>query len=192
MTRILLDGGSDSYIRSSLAEELGLPVVASGTFYCLGFQEKVEEPRQYDRVKVDLTSRFGDGHVTLDMWSTERVCSPLPTPSLSGLPPDMPDSMADDFEGGAVDLLIGIDNLYRIVLWDQVDLGNGLRAIKTLFGYVMHGRHADGDECLDQPHHSTNHRCRIESLWDLDTVGIIEREGGLSQLSRHLPSYMEF
>ena len=40
ITRILLDGGSDSsYIRSSLAEELGLPVVGTGTFSCIGFQE---------------------------------------------------------------------------------------------------------------------------------------------------------
>ena len=82
MTRILLDGGSDSsYIRSSLVEELGLPVKDKGIFSCIGFQEKAEEPRQYDRVTVDLRSRFGDGPVSLDMWSTERVCSPLPTPT---------------------------------------------------------------------------------------------------------------
>ena len=124
MVRILLDGGSDSsYIRSSLAEELGLPVVGTGTFSCIGFQERLEEPRQYDRVRVDLSSRFGDGHVAVDLWSTERVCSPLPMPSLSGIPPQMPEKMADDFKGGDIDILIGIDNIYRIILWEQLDVG---------------------------------------------------------------------
>ena len=142
MVRLLLDGGSDSsYIRRSLAEELGLPVVGTGTFSCIGFQEKLEEPREYDRVRIELNSRFNDGHVTIDLWSTERVCSPLPVPSLSKVPGQMPEMMADDFKGGEIDLLIGIDNLYRIVQWEQVDVGDGLRAVATVFGYVMHGCH---------------------------------------------------
>ena len=59
--------------------------------------------------------------------------------------------MADDFEGGEVDILIGIDNMYHVVLWDQVNLGDGLRAIDTVFGYVVHGRHGDGSPDQDQP-----------------------------------------
>ena len=177
MARILLDGGSDSsYIRSSLAEELGLPVVGTGTFSCIGFQERMEEPRQYDRVRVDLSSRFGDGHVAIDLWSTERVCADLPTPSLPKMPLEMPELMADDFKGGEIDILIGIDNLYRIVLWEQVDIGGGLRAVDTVFGYVMHGRHTCADDCIDPPCRRANHRCMIERLWDLDTVGIADKE----------------
>ena len=39
--RALIDGGSDSsFIRSSLAEQLGLETVRTGVFVCLGFQEK--------------------------------------------------------------------------------------------------------------------------------------------------------
>ena len=177
MVRILLDGGSDSsYIRSSLAEELGLPVVGTGTFSCIGFQERLEEPRQYDRVRADLSSRFGDGHVTVDLWSTERVCSPLPVPSLSGIAPQMPERMADDFKGGDIDILIGIDNIYGIVLWEQFDVGEGLRAVDTVFGYVMHGRHTHSDECIYPPCRRTNLRCMIDRMWDLDTVGITEKE----------------
>ena len=42
--RVLIDGGSDtSYVRTSLAEELGLPTLRTDTFACIGFQEKVEE-----------------------------------------------------------------------------------------------------------------------------------------------------
>ena len=125
--RVLLDGGSDaSYIRSSLAEELGLPVTDKGTFSCLGFQEKTEEPREYNKVQVDLKSRFGGCSVTLNMWSTEQLCSPLPTAPPPQVPSDM--EMADDFGDGDVELLIGIDNMYRIVLWEQLELGEGLRS----------------------------------------------------------------
>ena len=47
--RVLLDGGSDSsYIRSTLAEELGLPVLDSGVFSVIGFQEKTEKARPYE------------------------------------------------------------------------------------------------------------------------------------------------
>ena len=171
MTRALLDGGSDSsYIRSSVVEELGLPVKDTGTFACIGFQEKAEEPRQYDRVSVDLRSRFGDGPISLDLWSTERVCSPLPTPTANLLPSAMPEMMADDFGGGEVDILIGIDNLYHVVLWEQKDLGEGLRAVDTVFGYVIHGRHDSGSS--EPSCRMTNHRCQVESLWDLETIGI--------------------
>ena len=175
MTRIFLDGGSDSsYIRSSLAEELGLPVTGTGTFSCIGFQERTEEPRQYDQVRVKLSSRFGDGHVTVDLWSTDRVCSPLPVPSLTNMPSEMPELMADDFKGGEVDILIGIDNLYHIVLWEQMEMGDGLRAVNTVFGYVMHGRLTSSDVCIGLPCHRSNHRCMLEKLRDLETVGITE------------------
>ena len=60
MLRVLLDGGSDaSYIRSSIAEEMGLSVIGSGTFACIGFQERAEEPRIYNQVQVSLRNRHG-------------------------------------------------------------------------------------------------------------------------------------
>ena len=171
--RVLLDGGSDSsYIRSSLAKDLDLPITGSGTFACLGFQEKSEEARSYDRVEVELKSRWNDCSVKLEMWSTERLCVPLP----NSTPPCVPSrlEMADDFQGGEVDLLIGLDNIYRVVLWEQVDLGEGLRAIETVFGYVLHGQHDEAS--ADQPRHRTFHCRQVQEMWDLDTVGITEGE----------------
>ena len=77
--RVLLDGGSDtSYLRASLAEELGLPVTGTDTFACIGFQEKVEEPHPYNRVQITLRSRFDNNTVELELFSTDRLCSALP------------------------------------------------------------------------------------------------------------------
>ena len=166
--RVLLDGGSDaSYIRSSLAEELDLPVTDKSTFSCIGFQEKTEKPREYNKVQVDLKSRFGGCSVTLNMWSTEQLCSPLPTAPPPQVPSDM--EMADDFGDGDVELLIGIDNMYRIVLWEQLELSEGLRAVETVYGYVLHGRCGDTPESLHR--HQRFHNYQVESMWDLDTVG---------------------
>ena len=107
----------------------------------------------------------------LGLWSTERLCVPLQKAS----PPCVPSrlEMADDFQGGEVDLLIGIDNLYRVVLWEQVDLGEGLRAIETVFGYVLHGQH---EESADQPKRRAFHCQRVQDMWELDIMGISAEE----------------
>ena len=187
--RILLDGGSDSsYIRSSLAEELGLRVLGSGVFACVGFQEKREEARSYEKVEVQLESRFGGCQVNVDLWSTNELCDPLPTtPSPK---PDPGLDMADDFTGGQIDVLIGIDHLYRIILWKQVELTEGVRAIETVFGYVLHGR--QGQDQLNQPQRQAFHCQRVQAMWDLDTVGVVERETvNLESSSRSPPTWNE-
>ena len=172
--RVLLDRGSDSsYIRSSLAEELGLPLAGTGLFSCIGFQEKVEQPRQYDRVRANLKSRFGDQPVELEFWKYDRVCAALPSHAPPSLPSDVSARLDDDFQGGNIDLLIGIDNMYRVVLWEQVDLGGGLRDLDTIFGFVLHGREESG---LVTSVHRTNHQFRVEKMWELDVLGISEHE----------------
>ena len=167
--RVLLDGGSDaSYIPASVAEELGLKVIGSGTFACVGFQERIEEPKQYTQVEVRLQSRHDDQSTTVQVWSTDRLCAPV-TPTA---PPvvDTDVKLADDFSGGQVDILIGTDQLYDVVLWEQIALGEGLRAIDTIFGYVIHGR--SGNITSDQLEKDSYHCNRVEQMWNLDTIGI--------------------
>ena len=187
--RILLDGGSDSsYIRSSLAEELGLQVLGSGVFSCVGFQQRTEEARSYDRVEVELESRFGGSSVKLDLWSTDALCGPLPATEPPKLGPEL--DMADDFTGGQVDVLIGIDHLYRIILWKQVELSEGMRAVETIFGYVLHGR--QGLDQADQPRRQSFHSQLVQAMWDLDTVGVAEKEAvDLRSSSRFEPTWNE-
>ena len=168
--RVLLDGGSDaSYIRKSVAEEMGLSVIGSGTFACVGFQERAEEQRIYQRVKIDLQSRHGGEAREFDLWCSDRLCAPLP-------PVDPPVKeaegfvLADDFSGGQIDILSddGADQFYRAVLLDCVVLGERLRALDTIFGYVLHGL----DSAANQPPRHTYHCRQVEQMWDLDTIGI--------------------
>ena len=128
--RLLLDDGSDaSYIRTSLAEELGLEVIESGTFACVGFQERIEEPKLYKQVEVRLQSRHEDRMKTVRLWGTDRLCAPVTPTAPSTV--DSKVNLADDFSGGQADILIGTDQLYDIVLWGQIALEEGLRAIES-------------------------------------------------------------
>lgn len=139
-TRLLIDGGSDaSFIRASLAEEFDLEMVGQGTFACVGFKERLEETRQYDQVNVRLKSSQ-TGETELKFWKTEKLCVPMPAllPEVVSLPQGV--QLADDHGEGPVDLLIGCDQLYKVVLWDQLEVSPGLRLIETIFGYVLHGQ----------------------------------------------------
>ena len=178
--RVLLDGGSDSsYVRTSAAELLGLPTVGRGVFACLSFQERQEEPRMYEKVRLSLRSRHGGESYAFDLWKTDRLCSQL-TPTR---PPAAVYSqhllLADDFEGGPVDVLIGADMLYRVVLWEQVRLTDHLRALETVFGYILHGR----DELPVTTPVKYALRCSQlpspeaqEQLWSLEALGITVEE----------------
>ena len=175
--RVLLDGGSDSsYVRASAAELLGLPTVGRGVFACLGFQERQEEPRLYEKVRLSLRSRHGGESQVFDLWKSDRLCSQL-TPARPPATVYTPHLLlADDFEGGPVDVLIGADLMYRVVLWEQVRLTDHLRAVETVFGYVLHGR----DEAPVSSTQKYALRCsrllsqdfQPEELWSLEAIGI--------------------
>ena len=173
--RALIDGGSDtSFIRSSLAEQLGLEIVGEGTFACVGFQERTEEARVYSQVQVKLVGRQS-GEATLVFWKTDRLCVPVGrkcVPDALSLPEGV--TLADDFREGPVDLLIGCDQIYDVVKWDQLEVGPGLRLIETVFGHVLHGQ-AQGPP-TEQRH---VYRCQLtdaERMWDLDSVGIAVKD----------------
>ncbi|XP_043242087.1 uncharacterized protein LOC122391851 isoform X2 [Amphibalanus amphitrite] len=170
LVRALIDGGSDaSFIRSSLADELGLETVGQGTFACVGFKEKLEEVRQYALVSAQLRGHQR-GEAILSFWKTEKLCAPVGAkPPVLSLPPSV--DLADDFRDVPVDMLIGCDQLYRVVMWGQMEVSPGLRLVETVFGYVLHGR-AQGQE---PPVFRHAYRCQlseVERMWTLDAVGV--------------------
>lgn len=178
MLRVLIDGGSDSsYIRTSAADLLGLQTVGSGIFACMGFQERGEEPRVYEKVSLALRSRHGGEERQFDLWKTDRLCS-LPTPARPPAVRFEPHLLlADDFVGGPVDVLIGVDQMYKVLMWDQIPLTDGLRAVETVFGYVLHGR---DDAPVTSPVKYALRCCRLQQdcdqLWSLEALGIVEEE----------------
>ena len=87
------------------------------------------------------------------------------------LPPQV--QLADDLEGGPIDLLIGADQMYRVILWDQDEVAPGLRLVETVFGHVLHGVAQE----QVQSKRRRVYRCQlVEKLWDLETVGVTAAE----------------
>ncbi|XP_043208639.1 uncharacterized protein LOC122374128 isoform X1 [Amphibalanus amphitrite] len=174
LVRALIDGGADaSFIRASLADQLGLEKVGQGTFACVGFKERVEEAHQYDQVSARLTG-YQKGEAELVFWRTDKLCAPVGAPPpIQSLPPSV--ELADDFRDGPVDVLIGCDQLYKVVLWNQVEVNPGLRLVETVFGYVLHGQ-SPGQQTTRQRH---AYRCQlvdVERMWTLDAVGVAAEE----------------
>ncbi|KAF0302408.1 hypothetical protein FJT64_025501 [Amphibalanus amphitrite] len=174
LVRALIDGGADaSFIRASLADQLGLEKIGQGTFACVGFKERVEEAHQYDQVSARLTG-YQKGEAKLVFWRTDKLCAPVGAPPpIQSLPPSV--ELADDFRDGPVDVLIGCDQLYKVVLWNQVEVNPGLRLVETVFGYVLHGQ-SPGQQTTRQRH---AYRCQlvdVERMWTLDAVGVAAEE----------------
>lgn len=172
MVRLLIDSGSDSsYIRSSVADYLGLKVISTATFACVGFQERIERAQKYDEVKIIFKCRNDGLSLECSLWKTQHLCVPLslrtPPPSLEGI------QLADDFREGPLDILMGTDQMYDIILLKQIPISRGLRAIETIFGNIIHGTIG---ETRTASYHQSLYRSRVDRLWDLDTLGIVEDE----------------
>ena len=172
--RLLIDGGSDSsYIRASVAEDMQLPVTGSDTFACIGFQEKAEKIQTYEQVRITLRSRNGGPPLDFHLWKTDRLCAPLPQrkpPSWTALEGVQ---LADDFGSGTIDILIGTDQIYDVILWNQIPISKRLRAIETVFGYVVHGGTGISGPL---PRRHSYYQKTVDSFWDLDSLGISDQE----------------
>ena len=107
-------------------------------------------------------------------WRTDKLCAPVGAPPpVQSLPPSV--ELADDFREGPVDVLIGCDQLYKVLLWNQVEVSPGLRLVETVFGYVIHGQ-SPGQQTTGQRH---AYRCQlvdVERMWTLDAVGVTAEE----------------
>ena len=87
-----------------------------------------------------LRSRHTGEGTELQFWKSDHLCVPVRhrKPDFSSLPADV--QLADDYQRGSVDLLIGLDQMYHVVLWNHVQVSPALRLIETVFRYVLHGQ----------------------------------------------------
>ena len=125
-------------------------------------------------MEVNLRSRFNGDTRKIKAYNTDKLCSELPALDKSPDPSLLPENMADDFQGGTVDILIGVDHMYDIILWDQIEINDRLLAVETVFGYVLHGQ----QDCNfgGQTQRSSYHSHSVVRMWDLDTVGTVHEE----------------
>ena len=132
-----------------------------------------------------LKSRHTGEEIQLRFWKSDRLCVPVGErkPDFLSLPSGI--QLADDYQGGPVDMLIGLDQMYRVVLWNHVEVSPALRLIETVFGYVLHGQ-APGQQQQSTRRHV--YRCQtVEQMWSLDAVGVTEEEVSASASKSSVP-----
>ena len=173
---IFFDSGADvSFVRTETAKELNLPIVKTSIFSCVGVQGRSEPSCEYAMVNCQLQALHGGPVFDCQFWSMETLCAPLKPRRL----PDMPvlDTLclADDFEPGIVDIIIGTDVYYTFLGQQHIQLTQNLRAVSTSFGWVIHGKSDDYDLPFDPTHHASTlsiYRAQLSSAWELEGIGI--------------------
>lgn len=172
--RLLFDSGSDTtYIRQGLADALALPVARRARFTCVGFQGRAGEPQVYSAVNLGVSSRFQGPREDLEAWVVPTLCAPLPTRSIPRHPALQELQLADDFTAGDVDILVGSDVMNRLMLWRQIPLSPELRAVETVFGFVIHGPTRE-QKCHTPP--TSTSSLRVTRLWEQDLLGLVAED----------------
>ena len=180
--KILIDGcSSRTYIRRSVAEQLGLEDEGSCTLTSLLFGEQVSKPTDYTKTKVFVSNRHGERGLWIKCLIADRIAHPIPPIKLDlkkmshiqGFP------LADDglTDISQIDMLLGADNMWKVLLPEAPIIGYPT-LVPSIFGYLLQGEehNADGElaEVAATAYVATDSTPRIEDLWSLDVLGITD------------------
>ena len=192
--RLIMDSGSQkSYITRRLSDELGLRKCGSEVLSIGTFGGAANFQKEYEIVEVAMQSKCAQV-LYLRAVVVEKICSPLQRQTvnmakenfehLKGL------TLADENDGGPVEIeiLIGLDNYWRIVTGQVVKGRNGPVAMASKFGYILSGPATD-TKIMMVNHPSTtiltkclfvedsqNLNFKLDKFWDLESIGIKEEK----------------
>ena len=190
--RVLLDGGAHlSYITQSLAEALGLKTKGVEKQNIGTFGGNVQEMTM-PKMEVKLKTKINP--INISVLQIPEICDPVPAITL-GCWRDRITSqhmkMAAGVEmeqgerwDGRIDILIGVQDYYTIVTGRSFSLSTRLKAVETVFGWIVHGR-------LDHFEHTQNHStvllanqgeerrvdAMLQQLFDLDAIHPLDKVG---------------
>ena len=208
--RILLDKCSQhSYITEEFAGRCRLKVVGGKVFAVNAFgSNAVQEVEQnvYEASIQNLT-----GKMVVHLVGMNTICSPLLNPCnvydvkvqhryLSNL--QLADDFEDDVVGAlSVNVLIGSDLYYKFVTSGAIVgcYGNKLSAVSGMFGWVLSGPLQFGDErsessvgiFLSSVQGADTLSEKVESFWNLESLGIKTEEDTMLEDFRKKNSYFQ-
>ncbi|CAG0882977.1 unnamed protein product [Cyprideis torosa] len=161
-----------------------LPTFILGLFpkdFAARWERKCKAEEYQQKEDFDLLSEVLACH----LWVTDRLCPPVPRKSC---PPDTSlFPLADDLQGGRIDIIIGSDNYYLFMKEEQRSITPRLRAINSVLGWVFHGMSPYPStrlvnqvygQFLSVPTSTTfNSVSHLRaSLWDVESLGIFAEE----------------
>ena len=203
--RLLLDSGSQrSYITNRLVQRLQLKPIRRERLNLNTFGNEQFNKRRCDLVNVKLQVKRGE-EIEISALSFPAICSPLQVPVEVDKYPHLQDlDLADacsSEQSSDVDMLIGSDYYWDVIIGDLKRGGNGPVAVSSKFGSLLSGpmkskRGEDGYTVtnlaieglrkveLISEQHTDEHDSELDKdlrlFWDTEAIGIMEEAESIS------------
>eukprot|EP00117_Sycon_ciliatum_P018644 scpid5610/ scgid2568/ len=199
--RVLLDSGSQrTFLTSSAAESLGLPVRCTEYLHVSTFASS--GPQRLQANVVDFELALQDGSLLpLTAHVLPKITDPVHRSAipdqdrqfLQSLSSSLADNLPDTSEKASVDLLIGTDYFWSIIQQDRIVLPSGLLLLPSRLGYILTGccapSHDDSSQTSTLLCHTAvrlaSHQLQVmdstprstltpnlTEMWNLDRIGI--------------------
>lgn len=207
--RILLDSGSmRTYITKGLVKELKLIPIEENRLTIFTFGSEVPQEVDSPRVRFKIATRSGET-ILID-----ANVVPMITHGVRYFGPDRERGnskydIADDGSlGDRVDLLIGNDYYFSLLLPEKIEIQENLFMVNSKLGWILSGKSASkpvnelevvtyfqtslevGLNQPDLPLHDVN----LKELWELETIGIVDspKENRDEEAIRHFNETTRF
>ena len=144
--RVLLDTGCQrTYVSSRLRQALNLPSLKKECLLIKTFGNNSEQIENCNLVQLCLQSIRDDLSIYVTAYEVPKICSPLQNQRINSAQQKFLHfegiEFADFCEGpeAEIDVLIGMDNYWKLVTGNVIKSGVGPVAIETVFGWVISG-----------------------------------------------------
>ena len=193
--RVLLDSGSQrSYITNSLKAKLKLVPLRQERLALNTFGNTECKRENCDLIAVTLQGKMGED-IELQVLSFLAICSALQTavvvdqyPHLRDL--DLADKNGDENCSDSIDILIGSDYYWRVIIGDIIRGDSGPVALNSHFGWVVSGPTKslsvnytvstliiDESDNVSTKTYSDHQLVQdLNKFWDTEAIGIIDHK----------------
>lgn len=195
--RILMDVGSQrSYLSNELKSKLNLKPMKRENITVNTFGNEEFNKQKCDVIKVRLQAKHGkDVDVEITALSFPAICSPLQIPIQPQQYPhlqelDLADTSALEHFSNKVDMLIGSDYYWDVVIGDVKRGYGGPTAVSSKFGWLLSGPvtpenksvHYDvsnlvieGAESISDGSRDCDLSADLCRFWEAESIGIVEK-----------------
>ena len=199
--RVLMDNGSQrSYVTDKLKSQLQLKPIKQERIVLNTFGNNSFQRRECEQIQVRLQGKYEED-VVITAASFPTICSPLQTmvevnqyQHLQGL--ELADCNYSDHDtsGNNIDMLIGSDFYWDVVIGDLVRAEKGPVAVSSKFGWLLSGpmkvNQSKGDFVISniiiegtepeevQGSSDTDVVEALQRFWDTENIGINEASPG--------------
>ncbi|UYV60869.1 hypothetical protein LAZ67_1002644 [Cordylochernes scorpioides] len=190
---VLLNSGSQySFIKESLAEELGLEKLGERKLTKCLFRGRQTREERHSLYSLFITGISKEETVQVRAMGQRMICDRVPTLTSGTWMRDLDKRgvtivRRKNVETSEIDLLLGADNLGKIWTDQVVRLEDGLTAIKTKIGWSIFGeiplREGLASEYASPVFLTMSHK--IKDLWDLEMLGVRDPVENISQREKN-------